>query len=116
MAEKDFNRDLAENLVKYRKLHMLSQAELAAAIGYSDKSVSKWERGAGTPDIYTLRQISEIYGITVSELIGQTAMSKETAERFKAVEKSEKAREKAKKKALEKARKQKHREKKQSSD
>lgn len=112
MSEKGFNQILAENLIKYRKLNSLSQAELAAAIGYSNKSVSKWERGAGTPDIYTLKLLSEIFGITVSELIGEVPVSKDTAEKFKAIEKSDKARERARKKALERAKKQKHKEKK----
>lgn len=107
MSEESFNKTMSENLAKYRKLNSFSQAELADCIGYTDKSVSKWERGLGSPDIYTLCCISEIYGITVSELIGQTEMSKETHEKFKAIEKSDKAREKAKKKALERAKKQK---------
>ncbi len=71
MTEIDFNTTLAKNLVKFRKASGLTQAKLAELINYSGKSVSKWERGEGVPDIYTLTMISEIYGITVSELIGQ---------------------------------------------
>ena len=98
---------IAENLALYRKLHGLTQAQLADAIGYSDKSVSKWERGEGTPDIYLLLTLSEIYGVTVSELVGQTERSKETQEKIKAAEKDRKALERARKKALERAKKQK---------
>ena len=107
MAEKAQNRTISENLVFYRKLHGLTQSELAEAIGYSDKSVSKWERSEGTPDIFILLSLSEIYGITVSELIGQTDRSKDTNEKYKAFEKDRKQIEKAKKKALERAKKQK---------
>lgn len=107
MSEKTRNETIAENLVLYRKLHGMTQAELADAIGYSNKSVSKWERGEGTPDIFLLLLLSEIYGITVSELVGQTEKSKETQEKMRAAEKDRKALERARKKALERARKQK---------
>ena len=85
----------------------MTQAELADAIGYSDKSVSKWERGEGTPDIFLLLLLSEIYGIKVSELVGQTEKCKETQEKMRAAEKDRKAQERTKKKALERAKKQK---------
>jgi len=52
----------------------LTQAELAQKINYSDKSVSKWESGNGVPDIYILLKLSELYGITVNELVCETAV------------------------------------------
>ena len=107
MSEKAQNEIIAQNLSLYRKLNGLTQSELAEAIGYSNKSISKWERGDGMPDILVLIFLSDIYGVTVSELIGQTQKSKETNEKIKALEKDRKAIEKAKKKALEKAKKQK---------
>ena len=107
MSEKSQNEIIAENLALFRKLSGLTQSELADAIGYSNKSVSKWERGEGIPDILVLILLSDIYGITVSELIGQTPKSKETNEKIKAFEKDKKAIEKAKKKAFERAKKQK---------
>ncbi|MGN0444360.1 MAG: helix-turn-helix domain-containing protein [Acutalibacteraceae bacterium] len=112
MNEHEFNLRLAGNLVKYRKLHGMTQAELAECISYSNKSVSKWERGEGKPDTYVLLKISEIYGVTLSELVGQTGTSKKTADKLKAQEKDKKAQEKAKKKALDRAGKQKKKEKK----
>lgn len=105
MAEKTNSELIAENLALYRKLNGLTQSELAEVIGYSNKSVSKWERGDGTPDILILIVLSEIYGVTVSELIGQTEKSKETKEKIKAFEKDKKVRKHTRKKALEKARK-----------
>lgn len=112
MNEYDFNRKVAENLVRYRKLHGMTQAELAECISYSNKSVSKWERGEGVPDAFVLFSLSEIYGITLSELVGQTAPGKQTAGKLKAQEKDRKAQEKAKKKAIDRARKRKKKEKK----
>lgn len=112
MNEHEFNMRLAENLIKYRKLHGMTQAELAECISYSNKSVSKWERGEGTPDAYVLLTISEIYGVTLSELVGQTGASKETSDKLRAQEKDRRAKEKAKKKAIDRARKKKRKEKK----
>lgn len=111
MNEYEFNQRVAQNLVKYRKLHALTQAELAELISYSNKSVSKWERGEGVPDAFVLFSLSEIYGVTLSELVGQTGQSKQTADKLKAQAKDRKAQEKARKKALDRARKRKKREK-----
>lgn len=112
MNENEFRLRLSENLIKHRKLNGLTQAELAECISYSDKSVSKWERGEGVPDIFVLLSISEIYGITLSELVGQTAPSRETVDKLKARDRNKKAQEKAKKKVIEKAKRKKRREKK----
>ena len=107
MSDKPRREVIAENLALYRNLHGFTQAQLADAIGYSDKSVSKWERGEGTPDIYLLLTLSEIYGITVAELVGQTEKCKDTQEKMKYAERDRKELERAKKKALERAKKQK---------
>ena len=64
-----------ENLVKLRKEHKLTQMELAEKIGYSDKAISKWERGESAPDVATLVQLADLgvnyidtaRGYTVSE-------------------------------------------------
>ena len=112
MNEQEFNTKLAGNLIKYRKLHGLTQAKLAECISYSNKSVSKWERAEGTPDVYVLLKISDIYGVTLSELVGQTGTSRETAGKLKAQEKDRRAKEKAKKKAIERAHRQKKKNKK----
>ena len=64
--------NIRNNLVKYRKEAGLTQAQLADKLGYSDKTVSKWEREEGVPDIYILKQIADIYGVTVSDLIGES--------------------------------------------
>lgn len=45
------------------------QIDLSEKINYSDKSISKWERGDGIPDVPTLVQLAEIFGVSVDELI-----------------------------------------------
>lgn len=60
---------IAENISYYRRQNGDTQADLAEKLNYSDKSVSKWERGDGTPDIYILSKIADLYGITVQDLL-----------------------------------------------
>ncbi len=69
----EINRKLAKNLTYYRKAAGFTQAELAEKINYSDKSISKWESGNGVPDIYTLVQLAELYGVTLDTLLGDGA-------------------------------------------
>ena len=67
----EINKKIAKNLTSYRKAAGFTQAELAEKINYSDKSVSKWESGNGLPDVYTLMQLAELYGVTLNELVGE---------------------------------------------
>ena len=69
--EATLRRTISKNIAAYRKAHKDTQAGLAEKLNYSDKSVSKWERGESVPDIYILTQIADLYGITVSNLIGE---------------------------------------------
>ena len=56
-----FKENLAKNLIKYRKAMGLTQAELAEKLNYSDKAVSKWERGESYPDITLLPALANIF-------------------------------------------------------
>lgn len=47
----------------------MTQIELAERLNYSDKSVSKWERGESAPDIAVLKQMADMFGVTVDYLI-----------------------------------------------
>ena len=58
---------LAKNLVYYRKASGLTQLELAEKFNYSDKSISKWERGEGFPDVFVLKSLADFYGITIDD-------------------------------------------------
>lgn len=59
----------AGNLIKLRTGRGLTQAELGAMLNYSDKTISKWERGEAIPDAYVLTQLAEIFGVTVDALL-----------------------------------------------
>ena len=73
----EINKKIAKNLIYYRKEAGLTQAEVAEKINYSDKSVSKWESGNGLPDVYTLVQLAELFGVTASALLGEETLIKE---------------------------------------
>lgn len=59
----------SKNLIKYRTLMGLKQSELAKKINYSDKSISKWERGEGLPDLKATSKLCEIFGITIDDML-----------------------------------------------
>ncbi|MBR5489857.1 MAG: helix-turn-helix transcriptional regulator [Oscillospiraceae bacterium] len=59
----------ASNLIKLRTAAGLTQAELGEKLHYSDKSVSKWERGESVPDAYVLKCMAELFGVSVDYLI-----------------------------------------------
>ena len=60
---------IGSNIANYRKGAGLRQAGLAEKLNYSDKAVSKWERGESMPDVTTLVQLAEQFGITVNDLV-----------------------------------------------
>ena len=76
--EATLRKTVAKNIVQYRKAHHDTQLDLATKLNYSDKSVSKWERGESLPDVYILSQIAELYGVSVSALIGEIQPPKES--------------------------------------
>lgn len=72
---------IAENLIYYRKKAKLTQSEVAAKLCYSDKSVSKWERAEGVPDIHVLVELAKLYGLTVNDFLTKKKKEK-IANRF----------------------------------
>lgn len=69
MNDERLKAQIGKNIVSYRKRSGLTQAALAEKLNYSDKAVSKWERGESIPDVLTLVQLAELFGITVNELL-----------------------------------------------
>ena len=47
----------------------MTQAELGAKLSYSDKTISKWERGEAIPDAYVLTQLASLFGVSVDYLL-----------------------------------------------
>lgn len=73
---------IAENIAFYRRQSGDTQAELAEKLSYSDKSVSKWERGEGTPDIFILSKIAALYRVTVQDLLREKKVKKTPTRRI----------------------------------
>ena len=69
MTQEEIKLNFSENLIKLRKSNNLTQLQLAEKLNYSDKAVSKWEVGSVLPDVETLCNISDFFGITVNDLI-----------------------------------------------
>lgn len=69
MREIDIKQNFANNLKSLRVAHGMTQIKLANALNYSDKSVSKWEKGDVLPDVFTLHAIATYFGITIDQLI-----------------------------------------------
>ena len=60
---------IGSNISAYRKQCAMTQAGLAEKLNYTDKAVSKWERGESIPDVLTLMQLAELFEIEVGELL-----------------------------------------------
>lgn len=69
MTMEELKLVVASKLIKLRQQAGMTQAELGEKLNYSDKTVSKWERGESMPDVYVLTQIAALYGTTVDGLI-----------------------------------------------
>ncbi len=71
------SRKTGEFITLARKQKSMTQKELADLLGVTDKAISKWERGAGYPDISTLKPLADVLGVTVTELLegGSGALS-----------------------------------------
>ena len=67
---------IAKNLTELRTCAHLTQLQLAEMLNYSDKAVSKWERGEAIPDIRVLKKLADIYNITVDDIITDDAGKK----------------------------------------
>lgn len=100
MNDEKLKAILGSNIANYRKQQSLTQAGLAEQLNYSDKAVSKWERGESMPDVLTVVQIAELFGITVNDLL--TDPNCLPAEKTPMVEKMEKAVEKTLKRKADK--------------
>ena len=58
-----------ENLMTLRKLHNISQEELAEKIGISRQTLSKYETGESLPDIEKTKAIADVFGVSLDDLV-----------------------------------------------
>ncbi|MBD5512392.1 MAG: helix-turn-helix transcriptional regulator [Lachnospiraceae bacterium] len=65
------NRDkISEKMRSLRKEKKLTQKELAAKLYVTPSTVSKWENGVAVPDIYAVTSMADVFGVSVTELLG----------------------------------------------
>lgn len=69
MNDEKLKKQIGANIAAYRKRLGLTQAGLAEKLNYSDKAISKWERGESVPDVLILCQLAELYEISVNDLV-----------------------------------------------
>ena len=62
---------IASNLIRLRLASGMTQAEVGEKLNYSDKAISKWERGDVTTDVFVLMQIADVFGVDVDYLLKQ---------------------------------------------
>ena len=60
---------IAGNIGQLRRRAGLTQLELAEKLNYSDKAISKWERGESVPDIVTLKAVADCFSVSVDYLL-----------------------------------------------
>ena len=65
----DIKSNIAKNISELRQTKSMTQLELAEQLNYSDKAVSKWERGDSVPDVTVLKRIADLFGVTLDYLV-----------------------------------------------
>ena len=63
------NVAVGRTIAKLRQNKNMTQQQLAAALSVSHQAVSKWETGAALPDVQTLVALTQLFGITIEQLL-----------------------------------------------
>ncbi len=69
LSETNFKKNFGNKLNTLRKQRGMTQSELGYQLNYSDKAISKWERGDSVPDSYTVYKIAHLFGVPVDEIL-----------------------------------------------
>jgi len=65
----DLKAIVSKNIIYLRTNNKMTQLELGEVLSYSDKAVSKWERGEAVPDAYVLKKLSALFNVSVDYLL-----------------------------------------------
>ena len=60
---------IAKNISNLRQKNNMTQSDLASRLNYSDKAVSKWERAESMPDVAVLKEIADLFSVTLDYLV-----------------------------------------------
>ena len=75
--------NIANNIAELRKMNHMTQQDLAEKLNYTDKAISKWERGESTPDIESLSALAKMFNLTVDDLLNETFDKEQTLKKEK---------------------------------
>ena len=81
----DYRQIIANNICELRKQNKMTQSELAEKLHYSDKAISRWERGDTMPSIEILCSLCELFGVELNYLVSNNEVDKKKATKSKAV-------------------------------
>lgn len=72
------DKTLGNKITELRKEKGMTQLELANKMNVTDKAVSKWERDLSCPDIHTIARLSEVFDVSVENLMQTCKTKKKT--------------------------------------
>ena len=78
------NLIIAKNLSALRRQNKLTQLEVSEKLNYSDKTISKWERGEALPDTDNLIRLARLYNVSIDEIVGYVPEKETSADENKA--------------------------------
>ena len=67
---------IGNNISRLRKQKQMTQLELADKLNISYQAVSNWERGISMPDISKLGELSELFDVSIDEILENKRISK----------------------------------------
>lgn len=80
----DIKKIIAKNILNLRTEHQITQFELGEKLNYSDKAISKWERGESIPDVTVLKELGELFGVSVDYLLSDHEGDEKKSENYQA--------------------------------
>lgn len=79
----NINIVIGNNIKELRKVHKLTQNDLAEKLNYSNKAISRWESGEVIPDVMTLNKICDIFQIPISQIFESNLTKKQITKQYK---------------------------------
>lgn len=65
----DLKMVIADNIATLRREAGMTQIQMAERLNYSDKAVSKWERGESIPDVAVLKELADLFSVSLDYLL-----------------------------------------------
>ncbi|MBE7074566.1 MAG: helix-turn-helix domain-containing protein [Clostridiales bacterium] len=79
----NINLVIGNNIKELRKIHKMTQNDLAEKLNYSNKAISRWESGEVIPDVSTLNNICDIFDIPITQIFEKELTKSKVAKEYK---------------------------------